>query len=97
MATGQGRASATKSVSPAVIALAGILLVAFIGLLYYRNFGPPKPPPLGHGSNMTFVEKLAKQTGGDYSKLSDDDRQKLETMTFGHGKQVLADAYQRTK
>jgi hypothetical protein len=35
------------------------------------------------------MNKIAKETGGDFSKLSPEDARKLQTQTFGHGDLAL--------
>lgn len=82
----------------AVVVVAVLALVVLVGWLAYANLlAPPKAPPLVKGSNYTFVEQVAKQSGGDYSKVSAEDQAKLETMTMGHGKQAFDDAAKRVK
>src|SRR2546421_12594271 len=87
-----------SSPSPVAVAAVIAVLVLFIGWLAYANLlAPPKAPPLVKGTNYTFVEKVAKQAGGDYTKLSAEDQAKLESMTMGHGKQAFDDAWKRIK
>jgi len=82
----------------AVVVVAVVALVVLVGWLAYANLlAPPKAPPLVKGTNYTFVEQVAKQSGGDYSKVSAEDQAKLESMTMGHGKQAFDDAVKRNK
>ena len=84
--------------SPAVAAIAVFALVLLVAWLAYANLlAPPKAPPLVKGSNYTFVEQVAKQSGGDYSKVSAEDQARLESMTMGHGKNAFDDAWKRIK
>jgi hypothetical protein len=36
-----------------------------------------------------FIAELAKKSGGDFSKLSPEEQQKLNQMSMGHGPSVL--------
>ena len=96
MASGKALPSGKASLAAVIVAV--LALVLLVGWLAYANFlAPPKAPPLVKGSNYTFVEKVTKQAGGDYSKLSAEDQAKLESMTMGHGKAAFDDAWKRIK
>jgi hypothetical protein len=76
-----------------------MLLVIFIVWLAKANFASgPKEPPAGPPTAQTnWVEQKAKETGGDFAKLSAEDRQKIEQMTMGHGQMALKQAHDRIK
>ncbi len=62
---------------PAVIALALVLLAAFIGWLAYDNlFKPPGRPPFSAQElkNRSKMLELAKKCGGNFGKLSPEDQ-----------------------
>lgn len=95
MASGKSLGDKPKA---AVVVVAVLALVVLVGWLAYANLlAPPKAPPLVKGTNYTFVEQVAKQSGGDYSKVSAEDQAKLESMTMGHGRQAFDDAAKRIK
>ena len=75
-----------KFILPAAI-VAGVLLIVFMGWLYKTNFGPaPVPPPTGVAkTNHDYISGLYDRTNGDYSKLSDDEKQKVNQMANGYG------------
>ena len=87
--------SAKKNVSPAMIAVLAVVLLAFVGWLAYANlFAPPKPAAMDAKAqaNHDWIKQLAKQSGGDISKLSPEDTQKLQEMTKGYGAMALKTA-----
>ena len=75
-----------KLLLPAAI-LAGILLIALIGWLYQKNFGPPPTPPpsASEKANHDYIIGVYDRAGGDWSKVADEDKQKLDHMTGGYG------------
>ncbi len=85
------KAGGNKGVSPAVIAVVVVLLVAFLGWLGYKNFGPPPPPPMTQEQQQRVDEydALAKKTHGDINKLAPEERDKLMQQTGGHGAEIL--------
>ncbi len=92
MATRSRETRDRGGVSPALIAVSAALLLVFIGWLAYANlFAPPKPAPMDQKAeaNHEFIKRLAKQSGGDMSKISPEDRQKLEYITSNHGALAL--------
>jgi hypothetical protein len=79
-------------VPPTVAAGLVIVLLAFIGWLAYANlFAPPKPAPMDAKgqANHDFIKQLAVKSGGDFSKLSPDEQQKLQKMTSGYGAMAM--------
>lgn len=83
---------ASRSVGPALIGLALAALVIFVGWLAYANLfaGPKGPPRSAEGdAKKAWIAGLAKQSGGDINKLSPEDRNKLMSMTAGHGADAL--------
>src|SRR5258708_2778842 len=92
MATQNGSSFAKRSVSPAIIAVVVVLLLAFVGWLAYSNMlAPPKPLPMTKDaqSNHDWIKSMATKSGGDISKLSDEEQQKLMKMTGGYGAQAM--------
>lgn len=81
-----------KSVHPALIAVAVVVLLSLVGWLAYANLlAPPKPAPMdAQGqANHDYIKGLARQSMGDMSKLSPDDAKKLQEMTKGYGAMAL--------
>jgi hypothetical protein len=92
MATQTGSSSVKRSVPPAVIAICITLLLAFMGWLAYANmFAPPKPLPMSRDAqtNHDWIKSMATKSGGDISKLSEEEQQKLMKMTGGYGAQAM--------
>jgi hypothetical protein len=80
MAAPTGRSGAGPQVPPALIAVAAVVLLVFIGWLAYANlFAPPPPKPMTQEqkSNQDWIADKIKETGGDMSKLSKEDQEKL--------------------
>ena len=80
------------SVPPAVVAILVVALVAFIGWLAYANLlAPPKPAPMDAKgqANHDFIKQLAVKSGGDMSKLSPEEQQKLQKLTTGYGAMAM--------
>ena len=81
-----------RSVHPAVIAVAVVVLLTLVGWLAYANLlAPPKSAPMDATgqANHDYIKRLAKQSMGDISKLSPDDVKKLQEMTKGYGAMAL--------
>ncbi len=78
-------------VLPAAI-VAGVLLLLFMGWLYQKNFGPaPVPPPTGVAkTNHDYINGLYDRTGGSWDKLTDEEKQKVNSMTGGHGQTAFS-------
>ncbi len=101
MATSNQRNSQKQDVPPVVIALAVAGVLAFTAFMGYRTFGPQGPPKLNHPgptaqqkANNDFLVNLARQTGGDISKASPQDVERLQAITGGNGAMALKSAYQ---
>jgi hypothetical protein len=91
-------ATATKSKpgrsvpSPVIMAALGVSLALFIGWLGYVNLlAPPKPAPMDAKgqANHKFIKQLAVKSGGDMSKLSPDEQQRLQKLTTGYGAMAM--------
>ena len=76
--------------APAIIG-AIVLLVVFLGFLAYRNFGPSGPTPVKTATS-DWLEKIARESGGDYNKLSPADKARLDQIPFG-GREWLKRKY----
>lgn len=100
MASNGHKSTQKQEVPPAVIALAiaGVLgLAAFMG---YRTLGPgaqekPNLPPMTaqQQADNDFIKKIAMQTGGDISKASPEDQQRIQGITRGMGAMALQTVY----
>ncbi|GAB4470046.1 MAG: hypothetical protein OHK0029_42810 [Armatimonadaceae bacterium] len=62
------------------VIVAGLCLMAFMGWLYQLNFGPPQPAPLTkeEKENRAVIADIVKRSGGDFGKVSPEDREKLK-------------------
>ena len=76
-----------KNVAIPLIIVAGVLLLFLMSWLYQKSFGPtPVAPPTGVAkTNHDYISGLYDRTSGDYNKLTDDEKQKVDKMTSGHG------------
>jgi len=89
-------AAKTKSVNSGlpikVIAALVTALVLFVGWLAYANLmAPPKTPPMSAEAKAKNdrLKALAQQSGGDMSKLSQEDRDWVNSVTGGYGPMAL--------
>ena len=63
----------------AIIA-AAVALLAFVVWWGYKNFGPQNPPLTAKNVQVNnMLEEMAKKSGGDFSKLSPEDQQKVRS------------------
>jgi len=81
-----------KNVAVPLIIVACVLMLVFMGWLYKKSFGPaPVAPPTGVAkTNHDYINGLYDHTNGDYSKLTDEEKQKVDQMTGGHGQVAFA-------
>ncbi len=83
-------------------AIGGLLLL--MALVTWATNAQKQPPPPAQASEAqraqieyiqhpeeasARVDEMAKQTGGDFSRLTPEDQQWLDGMTAGHGAQML--------
>jgi len=94
MASKSGPSAANQQVKPGMIIAAVVALLALISWLAYANLIAPPSRPLTDKQRETdaWIAKLAKESGGDLNKLSEEDRNKLQQMTVGHGEYALKKA-----
>jgi hypothetical protein len=80
-------AGAKRNIGLPAIIIALVVLLILMVWLYEKNFGPqPPPPPTGVAkTNHDYINSLYDRTNGDYSKLTDDEKLKVNKMTMGHG------------
>ena len=76
-----------RNVGLPLIIAAAVVLVILLGWLYQKNFGPPPiPPPTGVAkTNHDYINGLYDRTNGDYSKLTDEEKQKVNGIAQGYG------------
>lgn len=92
MASHQAK-SEGQSVPLPVIILAVVALLVFVSWWGYRSLSAQDRGKLAQEqSSDQRIATLAKQSGGDLSKLSESDRAWLQNMTMGHGQQALQHA-----
>ena len=59
-------------------AVAAVLLLAFMGWWGYKNFGPQDPPLTAKNIEVQkMIEDLATKSGGDWSKLTPEEQEKM--------------------
>lgn len=79
-----------KNVSMPAVIISVFLLVSFMAWWGYRSFGPePVIKTEAAVSHDQWLDKIAKETGGDFSKVSAADVEKLQKETMGHGDLML--------
>ena len=88
---------ARQQVSPVVVALLAIVLIAFIVWRAWSAFaGPPTgklpPPPT---QDINFIQQKAKECQGDFTKLSPEDQAKVQKITMGFGQASMASTYRK--
>lgn len=77
-----------------IIIGAVVLLAVFIGFMAYINFRPQGPVPVKTATS-DWLEKLARESKGDFSKLSPQDQAKLNQIPpGGQGADWLKRKYQ---
>jgi len=80
-----------QPVNPLVAVTAVAALVCLVSWIAYVNlFAPPKPAPMDEKgrANVAYIRGLLKASNGDYSKVPEEDRTKLDKMTGGRGGMV---------
>jgi len=90
-----------------LVLLVGGSLAAYSGLKAMAQAGVPVPPAPTAGvapaqnyiadpaAAAKRIPLLVRQSHGDWSRLSDADRQMLDSMTAGHGRQMLRSLAQK--
>jgi hypothetical protein len=90
------KTQSTSQVSPPLVAAAVVVLVLFLGGLIWYYFAPHSeavhPRPLTAGE--TWLEQKARESGGDYNKLSPADKQQLFSITGPSGPVTLRMTYE---
>ena len=91
-------AKAKQSVSPGIIAAAVIaLILVLIGIGYYNLRGPEMPRvPEQHTPLADWIRQKAVETKGDITKLSPEERTKLQVPTQGRGAEYLKRYYKES-
>jgi hypothetical protein len=82
-----------KSVSPALMVVAAVLVLALVGWLGYKNlFAPPGDPPLSQAQkdNQSWMLDFAKRTHGDPKRFTPADQDEFNKHTGGSGYAVMA-------
>jgi hypothetical protein len=90
MSTKTRSTSGTGRLSLPLFIVAVLILIAFVGWIAYRSFGPaPIPPAPPKNANEIRMEKIYKESGGDIEKLSPEDRQWLHDYSGGREQQAM--------
>jgi hypothetical protein len=90
MATRSGPPLTRKPVTPGMIVISVVALVVLLGWMAYKNFSHQDVAlsPTVEANNAWLTEK-SKETGGDASKLSPADRDKLFKVAGPMGAAIL--------
>jgi hypothetical protein len=74
---------------PVVVVPVAIIALGLAGFMAYKTLAPPPmtTPPLSPG--IQWVREIAARTKGDMSKLTPDEKKKLEDITQGQGQRAL--------
>jgi hypothetical protein len=73
------------------IGAAAIVLLAFVIWWGIKNFNPSDPPKTKTQLDTdAYLKELAKKSGGDFSKLSPEEQQKVNSMTSGRGAMMIS-------
>ena|SRR5688572_17380246 len=92
MAANSKSKPANSGLTIKVVAALVTALVLFVGWLAYANLlAPPKTPPMSAEakSKNDRLRALAQQSGGEMSKLSQEDRDWVNSVTGGYGPMAL--------
>lgn len=81
----------------ASLLLVGLLLAFISYLAYQTNVSDEVPETPAHRAFMKRVVGMARYTGGDPKKLTEDDRVFLATQTGGHTEEVLRNLFEFSK
>jgi hypothetical protein len=86
-----------KAASPIVVAIAVIALGVGLFFMADFTFGPllPPPDPFGGMSQGEWVQKLARETEGDFNKLSPANQKQMNGISRGNGARYLKVAYEK--
>jgi len=92
--TGTG---ARQQVSPMVVVLLMIALIAFVTWRAWSAFAGPRagklpPPPT---QDINFIQQKAKECQGDFTRLSPEDQKKVQKITMGFGQALMASTYRK--
>jgi hypothetical protein len=81
---------AKPQVPVAVFVACVILLLALVGWIGWRNFGPrPLGPVTPKSENHLRMDRIYQQSGGDLAKLSPEDRAWLHEYSHGHEQEAF--------
>jgi len=86
---------AARSVSMPVLVAAVAVLVLLVGGLAWHYLGPTtgggrtRPPTAEEKANAEWLDQKAKETGGDFNKLSPEDQRKLFALRGPQGPFIL--------
>jgi len=87
---GEGEKKEKKQVPQWAIIAAAVAVLAFVVWWGIRNFGPqPDPTNELTVAQDQWMDRIAKESGGDISKLAPEDLKKLQGQTYGHADLAL--------
>jgi hypothetical protein len=79
-----------KQVPQWAIIVAAVAVLAFMVWWGIRNFGPqPDPANDLTRAQDQWMDRIAKESGGDISKIAPEDLKKLQRQTYGHADLAL--------
>lgn len=79
-----------NNVNLPIVVIAVIALIVFMGWMGYRTFGPePRPVNDLTIAHDKWMEQVARDSKGDFSKVKPEDQSRLQKESYGHGEQML--------
>ncbi len=80
-----------KEVSVPVVIVAFVVLIGFLGWWGYQNFGPQVTPKSAESLKIdAYLREMATKCDGDISKLTPEERSRVNSITGGRGGMALA-------
>lgn len=74
---------------PAVVVPVAIIALGLAGFMAYRTLAPPPMTMPAVSPDIQWVREVAGRTKGDMSKLTPEEKKRLEEVTQGQGQRAL--------
>jgi len=80
-----------KGIPMWALVAAGVALIAFLVWWGVKNFGPQNPPLTAENVAVDrMLDEMAKKSGGDFSKLTPEEQEKVRKATGPYAGMVIA-------
>ncbi len=91
MAGNSGSSKLQGGVKLPAIIIGAVLLIGLLVMMGVRAFGPDtnQAPTSAGVANDKWLDKIAKESGGDLSKVAPEDVSKMQVTYFGHADKAL--------